>query len=680
MEKGKLIEFRLQGERRLAVVERPEGKKDWIVVDQDGHSHKIRPQRVDYIVPGQDYKPQDIGPLWQEADQYLDPSSLEVAWELLVEDGGSITPAELANILFSEQSPVFCYVAHVLLSQDKLYFKQKGDAYEPRTVAQVEEIKHQKAVEHQREAERLGFLSRLDQALQMARGSANQEAGMAKLAIAWQESDRPRLDALERFVLLPETMNRPAQELLEALGEYQTPESAFKLLVELGLWSPHENIFLRRSSYPRNFSVKVSDLAHSLLHALPPDPDPDRLDLTHLKVYTIDDESTAEIDDGLSVEMLGEDEYRLWIHIADPSRLVMPNDELDLEARKRSTSLYLPTGMIPMFPTELATGPMSLIQGQQCPALSFGVVISEAGEVVDYQIAASWIKPTYRLTYDDVDEMLQLRIQAEPEIPILAQAANQRYQWRKSQGAISIKMPEAVIKVNADEEIYIQLLEGSISRQLVAEMMIMAGEIAGRYCQDHHLPIPFRGQPQPELPPEEELMLLPAGPVRFCAVRRCMPRSEVSTTPSRHASLGLNTYSQVTSPIRRYTDLLTHFQIKAHLRGESLPFSMDQIQQILYSVMLSSQEATSVERQSNRYWSLEYLRRNADQLWQGLMLRWLREDENLGLLLLEELGLELPHRFDRPISPGDRLVVQVSQADPHRDEIRFREITSAVIA
>jgi exoribonuclease-2 len=153
-----------------------------------------------------------------------------------------------------------------------------------------------------------------------------------------------------------------------------------------------------------------------------------------------------------------------------------------------------------------------------------------------------------------------------------------------------------------------------------------------------------------------------------------MPRSEVSVTPSRHASLGLDLYTQVTSPIRRYTDLLAHFQIKAHLRGEDLPFSQEQVQNILYSVLLSSQEATAVERQTNRYWSLEYLRRQGDQTWQGLMLRWLREDEGLGLILLEELGLELAHRFERPIAPGDRLLLQVSQADPRRDEIRFREL------
>ncbi|MGK7941929.1 MAG: ribonuclease catalytic domain-containing protein [Crocosphaera sp.] len=661
MEKGNLIEFRVNGERRLAVVDRPEGKKDWMVIDSEGHTHKLRPQRVEYEVPGGPYTSSDIAQLLQDIQPYLDPSSLEVAWELLVEEGDAVTPTDMASFLFSDQTPTLCYAAHRLLCDDKIYFKKKGDSYEPRSSSQVEEIKHQLEVEQQREQEKAVFLEHIQQ-------------GIAGETVEWTQSDRTRLESLEKFVLQPEQTHRNAQDLLKELGYKTTPEEAFELLVTLKWWSPHENLFLKRSSYPVNFPQKVLDVAASYLETPPPDADGDRLDLTHLKVYTIDDESTEEIDDGLSVEYLEDDRVKLWIHIADPTRLVTPGDELDLEARKRSTTLYLPTGMISMFPMELAAGPMSLRQGELSAALSFGVILDGEGAVVDYSIHASLIKPTYRLTYHDVDEMLLLGITAEAELAVLADAAKKRHQWRQSQGSITIKMPEAIIKVKSEEEIVIELLETSISRQLVAEMMILAGEVAGTYCGENNIPVPFRGQPQPELPSDDELLLLPAGPVRACALRRCMPRSEMGTIPSRHASLGLNSYTQVTSPIRRYTDLLTHFQLKAHLRGDELPFPLDVMQHILYSVTLSAQEASFLERQTNRYWGLEFLRRNADQVWQGLVLRWLREDEGLGVILLEELGLELPHRFERAVSLGDRLNVQVSRADPHRDEIRFREM------
>ncbi|MEO1340509.1 MAG: ribonuclease R family protein, partial [Cyanobacteria bacterium J06635_13] len=421
------------------------------------------------------------------------------------------------------------------------------------------------------------------------------------------------------------------------------------------------------------------DVAQPRLQSDPAESNDKRLDLTHLKVCTIDDESTTEIDDGLSVEYLEAGAAKIWIHIADPTRIVNPGDELDLEARRRSTSLYLPTGMVSMFPPELATGPMSLVQGQVCSALSFGVILDETGGIQEYEIHPSLIKPTYRLTYDDVDEMLQIGVQNEPEIADLAKSSYLRRSWRKSQGAIQIKMPESVIKVKDNEEVTIELIDSSPSRQLVAEMMILAGQIGGKFGIENNLPLPYRGQPQPELPPEEELLQLPAGPTRFCAIRSCMPRSEMSMSPIRHASLGLESYVQVTSPIRRYTDLLSHFQIKAHLRGEELPFSREELQEIVYSVSSSSYEATLVERQTKRYWGLEYLRRNTDCIWDVLVLRWLRQDEDLGLILIEDLGMELPHRFDRPVTLGERLEMRVTHADPQRDEVRLREITEAEI-
>ena len=662
MEKGTLVEFRVHGDRRLAVADRPDGKKNWVVVDENGQPHSIPPKQISYEVVGETYKPSDIPKILKEVEAYSDPSSLEVAWELLVGDGETTDPESLAMLLFSESSAAQCYAAYCLLSTDKLYFKQKGDRYEPRSAAQVAEIKHQQEVEQQRHQESQGFWERVKQRL-------------AGKNVDWENSDRTRLDALERFATLGEeaTHRTPALETLASLERSENPEAAFGLLVDLGLWSSHENLFLRRSQIPLQFSAKVLEVAQRCLENPPTDSNTNRLDLTHLKVYTIDDESTTEIDDGLSLEFLENGQQRIWIHIADPTRLLSPGDELDLEARKRTTTVYLPTGMIPMFPPALATGPMSLIQGKECSALSFSVTLDEIGAAQDYSIHISTIKPTYRLTYDDVDEMLELGIEAEPEIAAIASAAKLRQKWREAQGAISIFMPESVIKVNGDE-IKIQVIDDSTARMLVAEMMILAGELAARYGQAHSLPIPYRYQAQPELPPDEELLAVPAGPARACAVRRCMPRSEMGLTPGRHAGLGLELYTQVTSPIRRYTDLLTHFQIKAHLRGEPLPFTAEEIQDIVMCLGTAVKEASTVERQTNRYWGLEYLRRNPDEVWEALMLRWLREDSNLGLILLEELGLELAMRFGRSVEIGDRLEVKVTHCDPRSDVINFQEM------
>ncbi|PIG92022.1 ribonuclease R family protein [Gloeocapsopsis sp. IPPAS B-1203] len=675
MEKGKLVEFRVQGDRRLGVVDRPDGKSRWIAIDERGLAHSLAPRQITYESE-QTCKPSEIPHFLEEVQTYLDPSSLEVAWELLVESGETVDPAQMAMLLFSEQNPSQCYAAHCLLSEDKLYFKQKGNTYEPRSAAQVAERKHQIEVEANRQREQQDFLTRVSQAIHGE-------------TVEWSRQDRQRIEAIEKYATLlaecvrsgltPDSLARTYSppvsvvETMNTLGRSATPQAAFELLVDLGVWSVHENLFLRRSQISVQFPTKVLEVAQQRMDSPPPDPDR-RLDLTHLKVYTIDDQSTSEIDDGVSWELLADGRQRLWIHIADPTRWLVPEDELDLDARKRGTTVYLPTGMIPMFPSALATGPMSLLQGRVCCALSFGVVLDDSGAVREYSIHASSIKPTYRLTYEDVDEMLELSLEGEPEITAIAALARRRQMWRQSQGAVSINLPEAIIKVQ-DDEITIKVLNDSLSRHLVAEMMILAGEVAGHYGQVHKIALPFRGQPQPELPSEEELIQLPAGFARACAMRRCMPKSEMSTTPTRHAGLGLSTYTQATSPIRRYTDLLTHFQLKAHLRGETPPFSGEQIQEVMLSVTTVTQEATLVERQTNRYWGLEYLRRHPNQVWQALVLMWLREDSRLALILIEDLGLQLPMVFKRGVGLGDQVSVKVSYVDPRQDVLQFQEVT-----
>ena len=664
VDKGTLVEFKHQGQLRLGVADRPEGKKNWVVIDERGQAYTLHPRDFTYEVGGASYQPADIGPFVAEAEAYIDPSTLEIAWEFLTEAGESADPAALAQLLFSDQSPTFAYAAHRLLVEDKIFFKQKGDRYEPRPVAQVDELRLQFERETQRQQEWESFVTKARQ-------------GLGGEPVEWQKCDRPRLETLERLALLGDESSQRSQaiDILNALGVAPTVAGAFDTLVALGLWSVHENLALRRSQIPSHFSEETLTMAQQRLQSPPPDPDAHRVDLTHLKAYTVDDASTQEIDDGLSLEPLPDGTQRLWVHIADPTRWLIPGDDLDLEARRRCTTVYLPTGMVPMFPLELATGAMSLIQGQTCCALSFGITLTEAGDIQDYQIHPTLIRPTYRLTYDDVDEMLELGITAEPELQGLAHWAKVRGQWRLTQGAISINMPESNIKVSeTEDDIVIEVLNDSMARQMVAEMMILAGEVAARYGQAHALAIPFRSQPQPELPSDEELIQLPTGWVRDSAIRRCMTRSEVGVTPSRHATLGLDSYSQVTSPIRRYLDLLVHFQLKAHLRGEPLPFSSTEVTELAIGASSAAYEATLVERQTKRYWALEYLRRHQDRPWDVMLLRWLREDEGLGLIMVEDLGLELAMRFNRAVALGEQFQVRVSHASPRQDVIRFEEV------
>jgi len=668
LEKGTLVEVKLHGDRRLVVIDRPEGKKHFQAIDENGNTHTIHPREINYIIKASgessSFTYTQIPSFLKKVENFLDPSSLEVAWEILIEDNQPTNPNDLANLLFSEISAVTSYASYCLLSSDKIYFKQKGDLYEPRSNSQVSELKHQAEAAAQRAKLIEEFQNKLTTKLSGGE-------------VTWTTSDRSRLDCLERYALNGDEASdkAAAQELLSFAKRPKNEQAAFQMLVDLGIWSEHENLNLLRSQIPIRFANELIAAAQECFTAPIPDHMGDlRRDLTHLHVYTIDDISTTEIDDGLSIETLGDGRKRIWIHIADPTRWLDPDSPLDRDARKRGTSVYLPTGVIPMFPIELAAGPMSLIENKVCHAVSFAVDLDEVGAVAHYEIVTSLVKPNYRLTYEDVEEMLQLGV--EDDLDRLADFARLRKKWRVDQGAIEIHLPDTSVKVDSKngDRLTLELMEDTFSRQLVAEMMILAGEVAAKFAQTNNIPIPYRYQEQPELPPLDTLMQLPSGPVREFAICRCMTKGSLGLYASRHAGLGLDAYAQVTSPIRRYSDLLAHWQIKAFLRGEPLPFTAEMLTAILQAIDPAIWDANQVERQSVKYWSLEYLRRNKDVVWEALMLDWLRENEKLALVLIEDLGLKLPMRINRQIQVGDNLQIRTSDVDPRKDIIYFQEV------
>ncbi len=667
MEKGTLVEVKLHGDRRLVVIDRPEGKKHFQAIDENGNTHTIHPREINYTIKASSenssFTHLQIPSFLQKVEKFLDPSSLEVAWEILIEDNQATNPNDLANLLFSESTAVTSYASYCLLSNDKIYFKQKGDLYEPRSSSQVSELKHQADAA----AQRAKLIEEFQQKLTTKLSGGD---------VAWTTSDRSRLDCLERYALYGDEASdkAAAQELLSFAKRSKNEQAAFQMLVDLGIWSEHENLNLLRSQIPIRFANELIAAAQECFTSPIPDNMGDlRRDLTHLHVYTIDDISTTEIDDGLSIETLADGRKRIWIHIADPTRWLDPESPLDKDARKRGTSVYLPTGVIPMFPIELAAGPMSLIENKVCHAMSFAVDLDEVGAVVHYEIVASLVKPNYRLTYEDVEEMLQLGV--EDDLDRLADFARLRKKWRVDQGAIEIHLPDTSVKVDSKngDRLTLELMEDTFSRQLVAEMMILAGEVAAKFAQTNNIPIPYRYQEQPELPPLDTLMQLPSGPVREFAICRCMTKGSLGLYASRHSGLGLDAYAQVTSPIRRYSDLLAHWQIKAFLREEPLPFTAEMLTAILQAIDPAIWDANQVEKQSVRYWSLEYLRRNKDVVWEALMLDWLRENEKLALVLIEDLGLKLPMRINRQIQVGDNLRIKTGEVDPRKDIIYFQE-------
>ncbi|XP_050211898.1 ribonuclease II, chloroplastic/mitochondrial [Mercurialis annua] len=682
LEKGLLLEFKKDSDRiLLAVAQKPDGKKNWMVYDQNGVTSSIKPQQITYIVPGiANFDHTEISSFIQKAQDNLDPSFLEFAWVELIEKNKSVTPEELAEMIFGSAEPLGSYCAHLLLSKDEIYFavletKGSRSVYGPRPTTQVEELMRRKLAKEAAEEELQGFVQKLKSAKAVA-----SHAKPSKSSWMVDEKIRLKIESLEAYAIdacKSDEQKRTAGMILKAMGMPKIATSAVNLLIDIGYFPVHVNLDMLKLNIRTDHSNVIELAAESLLSE---SVDPDKIhrkDLTHLKVYAIDVDEADELDDALSATKLQDGRIKIWIHVADPGRYVQPGSIIDREAMKRGTSVFLPTATYPMFPEKLAMEGMSLKQGEVCNAVSVSVVLHSDGCIAEYSVVNSIIKPTYMLTYESASELLNLNLEEETELRILSEAASRRFQWRLQQGAVETSTLETRIKVAnlEDPEPSINLYvenQADPAMRLVTEMMILCGEVMATYGSCNNIPLPYRGQPQSNID-VSAFAHLPEGPVRSASVVKLMRAAEYDfRKPVRHGILGIPGYVQFTSPIRRYMDLLAHYQVKAVLRGETPPFSAGQLEVMASMVNMQFKMVKRLCNSSLRYWIIEFLRRQPkERRYRALILRFIKD--RIALLLLVEVGFQATAWASIGAHVGDEIQVKVEEAHPRDDFLSLKE-------
>ncbi|KAL3839520.1 hypothetical protein ACJIZ3_024111 [Penstemon smallii] len=683
LQKGLLLEFRKDAERVvLAVAQKPDGKKNWMVIDQNGVMASIKPQQITFIVPGvENFDHNEISSFVQKAQNNLDPSLLEFAWNELLEKNKSTTVEELAEMIFGSAEPLESYSAYLLLSKDEIYFaalETKGSfsVYGPRPVVQVEELAQRKRAKEAAEKELEDFVNSMKTARNMPL-----HAKPPKSTWISEEKSRKKIESLQAYAIddwMNEDEKRTAGMILKAMGLTKTSSAAVNLLIDIGYFPLHVNLDLLKSNIRTDYPEGILAAAESLLSESPDLDEVDRKDLTHLKVYAIDVDEADELDDALSATRMQDGRIKVWIHVADPSSLVQPGSLIDKEAMKRGTSVFLPTGTYPMFPEKLAMEGMSMKQGKLCKAVTVSVVLHSDGSIAEYMVENSLIKPTYMLTYESATELLHLNLEEEVELRLLSEAAALRLQWRRGQGAIDTSTLEARIKVtNPDDpepliKLYVEN-QADPAMRLVSEMMILCGEVIATFGSFNNLNLPYRGQPQSNID-ISAFAHLPEGPVRSSALVKTMRAAEMDfRKPIRHGVLGLPGYVQFTSPIRRYMDLLAHYQVKAFLRGDPPPFSAGQLEGLASLIITNVKVVRRLSNSSLRYWIIEYLRRQPKaKRFSALVLRIIKD--RIAAILLLEVGLQASSWISVGVRVGDEVKVQVESAHPRDDVLTFKEV------
>ena len=539
----------------------------------------------------------DIALLWESAGE-LQLTAIEELAELYF--GRAVTIEHLTALWRS-------------LAEDRLYFRRRGKDWEARSAEQIAELTTQRNREHNRlqsqalAKEWLQTLARsplpaFPHLIRSATDNDEEEIGSFQL-IAIQAELLPFIERLESW--LRGDTDKDVEELVTTIAmtsKLNPRELVFETLQKIGRLPLDADRDVIVAGLKPEFSTAVNEAAQQVLPW-----QPQALDVITPLLFSIDDEETREVDDALAIER----EAMLWkltIAIADPASVIHRGDTLDREAMRRGTTVYLPTQTVLMLPERISCDIASLTAEQIRSSLVIRAWLNETGEIVKSDINREGIKVLRRLHYSDADQLLsQGEDETAQQLRQLLAFAQQLQAQRLAQGALTLQRPEYKVTVVQDQIMVTMIAKDSPSRLIVAEMMILANHLAARYAQRHQIPVIYRCQ-DPPLEPVTEAML--ADPLNFHKIRKLLGRSSLSLQPGGHSGLGLSLYTQLTSPLRRFADLVIQRQLMAHLVGDKLPYDQEELFKVLETAERTARESRLIEGEAKRRWLMQYLKQN----------------------------------------------------------------------
>lgn len=560
------------------------------------------------------------GPLSSLSELVPQEGEVQEAWEILAGEHTNLT--ELAELIYGSNTPVTAWSAWLQVAEG-LYFEGSPGDIRART---VDEVAQKKLERDLAEANRRAWQAFIDR---VRRGEIIQE-------------DREFLRDVEDLA-----MGRTERsQTLRELGRSESPENAHALLLDLGVWDWTVN------PYPTRLKVATRQPEVSI----PPLPEEDRRDLMHLPAFAIDDQGTDTPDDAISLEG-----SRLWVHVADVAALVQPDSPLDLEARARGMSLHLPEGTVHMLPREIVSD-LGLGLKEVSPALSFGIDLDDQGQVQGFEVVPSWVRVT-RLTYQEAELMMG----NEPfcRLEKLTDAVRAR---RRANDAVMIDFPEVKITVK-EGQVGIQPILPLRSRAMVEEAMILTGTETARFAVEQKLTLPFTQQEAVDSA-ARPASLQPETLSEMFALRRLMKRSQVRTQPAPHSGLGVAAYTQVTSPLRRYFDLIAHQQLRAYIKGAE-PLNDSAVLERIGASEAVLGSVRQAELLSENHWTLVYLLQHLDWRGEGILVE---KRGTVGTVIIPSLALETRIHISPNAAPDSRLILSVNRVNLPQREVHFRVV------
>ncbi|OQA71741.1 MAG: Ribonuclease R [Firmicutes bacterium ADurb.Bin248] len=360
---------------------------------------------------------------------------------------------------------------------------------------------------------------------------------------------------------------------------------------------------IRRLELPDVFPKAATKQAKALNKPVPEDAIALREDLRGKLIVTIDGADAKDLDDAVSLTKLA-DGWILGVHIADVSAYVAEGTPLDEEAYRRGTSVYFPDRVLPMFPAELSNGACSLNEGEDKLTFSCIMRLDAEGKPVSHRMADTVIRSAHRMTYDDVNAMLdgdaslcEKYADVLPMLTDMKELAAILHEKRVKRGCLDFDLDEADITLDAEgRAVDVKAAVRGISNRMIEEFMLEANETVAAHAAAAGIPMMYRVHETPDKDKLNELnvflntlglgvrsmgsgkpallqkiLLRAKGTKDETLVARVMLRSMKKARYAGeclgHYGLAAEYYCHFTSPIRRYPDLVVHRMMKLLLSG-----------------------------------------------------------------------------------------------------------------
>ncbi len=594
------------------------GSKNFICQEQ-----KVRDKDIVLLSTSESPAKYSFEELIKYNDDQIDTKICE-AWELLNSDNCfDIEFSELAELVdsdFNDKKAWFIFNSLVKSLQFKLIDDKAALKFKLTTAEEIEILKKKKNEKEHEKEERQNFLMRLKQKQLLP-------------------EDSIFMGDVEAFAL----GKTDKSKTLADAGFSQDVEKAHKLLIDTGIWD------YTRNPYPFRWGLSVQ----SAKEGLKSPPEEERLIVPGV-AYAIDNKWSKDPDDAIAF-----DGTYLWVHIADPASTVMPESSIDRAARDRGATLYIPEGASRMLAEE-SLSDYALGLKRESLALSFRLLLEDNCSIKECKVFKTKVNVEC-ITYEDADQKKD-----SPELKPLFEIARKNIIRRNSQGAVNINLPEVHITVDPDtKKVSICKITEYESADVVREMMLLAGEGAAHFAFENNIAFPYVSQEAPDIP-----QTLPPGLAGEFKTVKSMHRRSVGVTPAAHAGIGIGMYSQVTSPLRRYSDLIAHQQLRAFLDGRELIDKNTMLERIS-----AGDEAAiackKVERKSNMHWTLVYLLQNPD--WTGEAV-FVEQKGNLCVFMIPSLAQQTTLVPSKPLNLNDTITVKASNIDISSQNVVFSEV------